>query len=78
MPIYYFHITEAAGTILDLEGRDIDGHDLVVAAAITEARAILSADALTGIVDLESRIDVEDEDGRIVHRQRLADAVQFR
>lgn|GEM_PF-3819425 len=40
-----------------------------------EARALIAADARTGKIDFDQRIEVEDADGSIVHVLPLARAV---
>ena len=40
-----------------------------------EARALIAADARTGKIDFDQRIEVEDADGSIVHVLQLARAV---
>jgi hypothetical protein len=75
MASYYFHLRDGVDILLDLEGRDLAGIKDVMAAALHEAREIISHDVLDGHIMLDQRIDVEDGDGKLVHRQEFADAV---
>jgi hypothetical protein len=74
MARFYFHLCDGADVLLDDEGRELDRHD-VAAAALAEARAMISADALTGRIFLGQSIEVRDHLGNIVHRQSFEDAV---
>ena len=60
--------------LLDPDGRDLDTH-AVASAALTEARAIVAADARSGHVFLDQTIEVHDHAGNIVHRISFEDAV---
>jgi hypothetical protein len=74
---YYFHLRDGVDVLLDFEGRDLGGMKAIVAAALREARAIISQDALDGHIMLDQRIDVEDVDGQLIYRQEFADAVEI-
>jgi hypothetical protein len=76
MAIYYFHLRDGIDVLLDPEGRKLDD-GAIPAAAITEARAIIAADAVAGHILLDQRIEVQDADGNIVHRLRFEDAVRI-
>jgi hypothetical protein len=62
--------------------KDWDGADLPVEAAarlaLNLARLQISQDALRGQINLNYRIDVEDELGRIVHSLPFTKAVQIK
>jgi hypothetical protein len=75
MATYYFHLCDGADVLLDPEGRDL-GNDAVASAALTEARAIISADATAGHICLDQRIEVRDVRGKLVHRLPFEDAVR--
>ncbi|HEX4739620.1 MAG TPA: hypothetical protein VH331_18890 [Allosphingosinicella sp.] len=77
MATYFFHLRDGVDLLLDAEGRILDGDAEIAAAALTEARAILSADILTGWVNLDQRIEVEDGEGALIHRLRFEDAFEF-
>ena len=72
----YFHLRENGEALLDPEGVDMPV-DQVAARAMWEARALIAYDAEMGRINLCSRIDVEDEAGRLVHSLRLADAIEI-
>jgi hypothetical protein len=77
VPIYYFHLSDGTDLIVDEEGRELGGDDAVAAAALQEARAILSADASEGRIMLNQRIDVTDDRGCLLYRLPFQDAVHF-
>jgi hypothetical protein len=76
MSIYFFHLCNGVDVLLDPDGRELEPND-VAAAAMTEARAIVAADARSGHIDLDQRIDVEDGLGKLVHRLLFEDAIKI-
>ena len=74
---YYFHLRDHKDRLLDPQGQLVDEPELLPQIALAEARAIISADALQGEINLDQRLEIEDEDGRIVHMLRFGDAVQI-
>lgn len=77
MPVYFFHLRDGHDTLLDPDGRDLNGADAVARAALAEARALISDEARLGRIRLDQRIDVEDLDGRVVHSQPFDGAVEI-
>lgn len=75
MPTYFFHLRDGEDRILDPDGRDLASIDAVVAATLNDARGIIAHDAQEGQVKLAYHIDVEDAEGRLVHRLDFEDAV---
>ena len=75
MSRYFFHLRDGEDVLLDPEGRQIEGAEAIARAALIEARSILSDDVLKGRIDLDCRIDVEDDDRNLVHRLHFADAL---
>ena len=76
MATYFFHLRNGADVLLDPESRQLDLAN-IAAAALSEARSIMSADCRSGEVDLNQYIDVEDSAGKLVHRVSFADAVSI-
>lgn len=75
MPLYFFHLRDGVDEVIDDEGRELADPRGIAPAALREARSILSAEAHEGRIALAQRIDVEDGEGRLVHRLHFADAV---
>lgn len=78
MDRYYFHLRDGVDVLLDEEGREFEGLAAIVAAALKDARSIISDDAIGGLIDLDQRLDVEDRHGTLVHRLPFADAVTLK
>ena len=74
MACYYFHVRDHKELLDDPEGREVELSE-VPALALAEARALISAEAREGRINFAQRIEVEDEQGKIVHRLAFADAV---
>jgi hypothetical protein len=76
LSLYYFHLRNGTDVLLDAEGRELDAA-AVAAAALGEARSIISHDALAGRILLDQHIDVENGAGETVHCLAFADAVKI-
>jgi hypothetical protein len=76
MTIYYFHLRNHADLLLAPDGRYLEVANIPFA-ALSEARAIIAADARTGSVDLDQNIEVQDATGDVVHRIAFEDAVKI-
>ena len=74
---YFFHLRDGTDILLDPDGRNLDGPQAIRAAAIREARSIISHDVLAGTIMLNRHIDVEDWAGEIVERVCFGDAVDI-
>lgn len=78
MPRYYFHLKDHVNRVLDVQGQVIDDEDEVYRAALKEARAIISHEALDGSINLDQQIEVKDEGGQSIHILSFADAVKIK
>jgi hypothetical protein len=76
MGTYYFHLRNGEDVLLDPEGRQLERGN-IAAAAMSEARSIMSADCRAGEVDLNQNIEVEDSAGKLIHRVSFADAISI-
>jgi hypothetical protein len=76
MPVYYFHLRDGDDVLLDPDGRVLDDPGAIAESALAEARALISEEARLGRIRLDQHIDVEDADGRVVHRLPFDHAVQ--
>ena len=77
MALYFFHLRDGGDMLLDPEGRQIADASAIPGMALTDARGIISQDALSGHVQLDQWIDVNDETGALVHQLSFRDAVSF-
>ena len=66
MPTYFFHIRGGALDAKDGEGLVLPDLAAARAEALRGARSLIAADVLEGRLNLIDRIEVEDEDGRLV------------
>ena len=78
MPQYFFHLRDGKDTLLDPEGSELSGIEAARHQALTEARSLISQEALAGVIKLDQRIEVEDDFGNLVHRLEFVDAVEIR
>jgi hypothetical protein len=74
MALYFFHLVDGADLLLDPDGREIDEGSLQ-AVAISEARAMIAADARAGHIRLDQHIDVHDSSETTVCSVQFEDAV---
>ena len=77
MSLYFFHLRDGVDVLLDPEGRQLASADAVSGATLTEARSIISHEALSGQIKLDQHIDVEDEFRNIIHTLHFLDAVEI-
>jgi hypothetical protein len=78
MARYYFNVRNGSGYTEDEEGQEIADADGARAKAVEGALSLLSAEVLTGSLDLRGRIEVTDEAGELVHLVNFEDALQVR
>ena len=76
MALYFFHLRNGVDVLLDPDGRSLTRIG-VPDAALSEARAIIAADARAGQIDLDQSIEVQDSSGDVVHRIAFEDAVKI-
>jgi hypothetical protein len=74
VPRYFFHLREGTGRLIDEEGTEL-AFEAVDAAALQAVRALIAADVREGRIDLNGSVEVEDENGTIVHTRTFASAV---
>ena len=75
MRTYFFHLRDGEDVLLDPEGRAFPSMEAVVAATLYEGRDVIATDAKSGRINLAQRLEIEDDQGKIVHTLRLNDAV---
>lgn len=77
MPRFYFHLYNDA-VAMDDEGRILPDLDSARAAAVKEAREMMTESVLEGHLTLSHRIDVADETGAVVATVSFRNAVEIR
>ena len=76
MARYFFHLRDHHDRLLDPDGVEIGDKSAIPGVALSEARALIAAEAREGVIDLGQAIEVEDERGAVVHRLAFAEAVR--
>lgn len=74
---YYFDLHEPGSIDIDDEGSEYADPAAALRIAQEIARDAMADAVRRGVVSLDSRVDVRDEDGAIVGRVRFADAVRM-
>lgn len=75
MSLYFFHLCDGRDTLIDPDGRELGEPNQVADAAMKEARAMISQDALSGRIMLDQYIEVRDDSGKLIHSLSFRDAV---
>lgn len=76
MARYYFHLHDGIDVVLDEEGRELSDLAAAIVAALSDARSIISHDALEGRINLDQWLDIETAGGEVIHRLPFVDAVE--
>ena len=76
MPHYRMHLRDGNDELLDPDGVYMPAQ-AVPGAALRAARDCIAGDVMTGRIEFKYRIDVEDDDGRVVYSLPFADAVEI-
>lgn len=77
MALYFFHLCDGRDSLIDPEGQEVADASLIAGAALKEARAMISHDALGGKIKLEQSIEVRDDSGKLIHQLAFRDAVRL-
>ena len=72
---HFYHLRQPMGECIDDEGVSLPSLAAAHAHALKQAYSIMSADMLEGKLDLDQRIDVEDDRGNIIHTVHFRDVV---
>ena len=76
MPRYFFHLRDGDDRLLDSDGVELPNPASAAAQALKEARGLLGEEVrANGRLQLYLRIDVEDENGTIIHSLAFDQAV---
>lgn len=73
---YYFHLRDGEDHLIDAEGIELFA-DAVSGVALVQARDCMAGDIKTGLLKLDTFIDVYDRDGALVHSLSFGDAVEI-
>ena len=75
MPRIFYHLRDGVDHLIDPEGRELPDLDAARKQASICAFDILAADIRVGKLNLDYRIDVEDEAGNLLHTVNFRDLV---
>lgn len=78
MPRFYLDITNGHGEVPDEDGLELEGQYAAHQLAIDSVRSIVAEETRKGIIDLNGRIDVCDEDRNILLTVPFAEAFELR
>lgn len=78
MPRFFFHIYNRTGDLRDDEGTVLSDPSAAHEHAVRGIRSLLSAEILTGELDLHGHLDIADAAGALVERTEFGDAVTIR
>lgn len=76
MPHYYLHLRDGVDELLDPDGINMPA-DAVPGFALRAARDCIAGDVMNGRIEFKYRIDVEDENGNVVHSVPFAEAIEI-
>ena len=74
---YFMHICNGTGFVEDEEGVELPDRDAAYARAVASARDVMAADVRSGLLDLTSFIEVEDEHRTHIFTLTFADVVKI-
>jgi hypothetical protein len=77
MPLFLFHLRDGVDRTLDPEGLELPDMDAVKRKALEAARDVTAHGIIDGKLDLNLRIDVEDENETIVYTLAFRDAFEI-
>jgi len=76
VPRYFMHLADGIDVLIDPEGTEM-AFEAVAAKALAAARDCMAGDVHKGVLDLRYRIDVHDENDKVVHSLPFANAVKI-
>lgn len=78
MPLYFFNIHNTGGFTPDEEGQELASPAEAHAAALAGIRSLLAGEVDQGTMDLDGRIEILDEAGKIILVVSFDEAVDVR
>ncbi len=75
---YHFNVRNGSGYMEDEEGQELSDTDHARSMAVAGARSLLSAEVLAGDLDLRGRMEVTDEQGRLIFTVDFRDALRVK
>jgi hypothetical protein len=75
---YFIHVWNGSGLVEDEEGQELPTPDAAMKVAVDSVRSIVSEDARQGLIDLNGRARIADEQGETVGELAYRDAFDLR
>jgi hypothetical protein len=75
---YFFHVWNGTGFVEDEEGQELPGREAAIKVALESIRSIVSEDARQGLIDLNGRVCIADEQGATVAELAFRNAFDLR
>jgi hypothetical protein len=77
VPLFHLNVFDSAGDALDEEGQELADLEAAHAEAIRGIRSLLGSELSEGRMDLAGRIEIADDDGRLLQTIAFRDAVKI-
>jgi hypothetical protein len=77
MPRYFLNLYQNGDVLIDPEGIDLPNPQILRDRALHIVRDLISTDAASGVVDLDTALRIVDETDTLVLLLTVADAVSF-
>lgn len=77
MALYFLHLRDGTNELLDLEGQECATLPALRAAVLATVRDLMMVDLREGVLDFHSRLDAQDQTGKIVHSLAFKRAVSI-
>ena len=77
MALYFLHLRDATNELLDLEGQEYATLSSLRTAVLATVRDLMMGDLRDGVLDFHSRLDAQDQSGKIVHTLPFSRAVSI-
>ena len=78
MPRFFFHVYNRSDAVADEEGLELSDATAAYDYALYSVRSLLSAEVLSGKLDLHGHLDAADVDGARIMRLEFGDALIVR
>ena len=78
VPRFYFHLSNARGSTKDMVGREFPNLQAAHAAALSDARSLMSQEILLGEIDFGSFIQIHDQNNKLLLTLTFHEAVKVK
>jgi hypothetical protein len=75
---YFIHLWNGIGFVEDEEGQELPDREAAIQSALDSVRSIVSEDARQGLIDLNGRVSIADQQGQTVAELVFREAFDLR